>query len=230
MQILESSLLGLRSARIVLVKPGTPVRITLFPMVHVGEAAFYEAVYADALTHDVILLEGVDSPIVRHVTRSYRWIRHSQRMNLCVQPRFPARAGQAVHADLSRDEFEAAWRDVPLWLRLAIWFLAPWVGLKRRLFGTREALAKGRSMDDQQSLDDLMNRDPETAGLNALILDRRDQRLLEVLQGQLDREDAGEIRVAVVYGAAHMRAVLRYLLGGRGYTVRDADWMTVFSL
>jgi hypothetical protein len=167
---------------------------------------------------------------VRRVTQSYRWIEGSKRMNLIVQPRIRARSGQTIHADLSREEFEAAWRDVPLWLRLAIWFIAPLIGLKRRWFGSRESLAEGMSMDDQQSPEEIMSWNPETAGLATVILDRRDQRLLEVLHDQLDRADAGGRRLAIVYGAAHMRVVLRALLGRRGYTVEKSEWMTVFSL
>jgi hypothetical protein len=72
MQFVESSIWGVRSARLSFQSRSSAVTVTLFPMVHIGEAGFYEAVYADALGHDIVLLEGVRSPITTRVTRSYR--------------------------------------------------------------------------------------------------------------------------------------------------------------
>jgi len=54
-------------------------------MIHVGEPSFFKAVYEDACDHDVILIEGVHSPIVRRITRTYRWIGEEKRLNLVVQ-------------------------------------------------------------------------------------------------------------------------------------------------
>src|SRR5579871_1057484 len=102
MQILENSLVGLRSARISLVSPESDTVITLFPMVHVGELDFYRSVYEDACDHDIVLIEGINSPITARVTRSYRWMLGSKRLKLSLPPRFPSAptAGvQVVHAD-----------------------------------------------------------------------------------------------------------------------------------
>jgi hypothetical protein len=135
MQFLESSMLGVRSARLSFANRALPVRITLFPMVHVGEAEFYDLTYRDARDHDVVFLEGVRSPITTRVTRSYRWLVGSKAMaGLVVQPRFPRDAATAriVHADLSAEEFEREWRAVPIWLRAAVYVQSPLVGLQRR--------------------------------------------------------------------------------------------------
>ena len=74
MQIVERSVLGVRAARQVMQSPDRKVSVTLFPMIHVGEESFYRQVHADALQHDVVLVEGIRSPITRLVTSSYRWI------------------------------------------------------------------------------------------------------------------------------------------------------------
>lgn len=122
MQFVEASVIGVRSARLSFASPSTPVRVTLFPMVHVGEADFYRDTYADAQSHDVILLEGVRSPVVKRITASYRWIEGSKGLSgLVVQPRFPAELSgeRIVHADFSQEEFEAEWRKVALWVRVS---------------------------------------------------------------------------------------------------------------
>src|SRR5687768_3511227 len=112
MQILESSMLGLRTARMVFRSRESGACVTLFPMVHVGEEAFYRQVYEDAFGQDVVLVEGVRSPVTRNATRSYRWI-DFDRLGLVLQPRTPAQEdvrARIVHADLTADEFHREWR------------------------------------------------------------------------------------------------------------------------
>lgn len=143
MQIVESSVLGVRSARIELKSNSNPVEITLFPMIHIGEPQFYETVRRDAWSFDYVLFEGVRSPVVTALTRSYRWLESSNRLNLVLQSRYFGRdamsyleglRAQMVHADLDQKEFEKAWKEVPLRLRALVYVLAPAIGLHRRFF------------------------------------------------------------------------------------------------
>ena len=231
MQILESSSLGLRSDRLSLGSPSSPVRVTLFPMVHVGEPAFYRRVYEDALSHDVVLFEGVKSPITRRVTRSYRWIEGSRKLALVVQPKLPlvSEGARIIHADLSREEFETLWRTIPLWLRLLTFVVPPIIGLRHR-WGSRQTLAKGMSKDDLPSREEIIDWNPETSPLTQVVLHARDDRLIERLGEQLDHPAPGVETLAVVYGAAHMRRVLRELTTRRGYFTDRTEWMTIFPL
>lgn len=230
MQFLESSMFGVRSARLSFTSPTSPVRITLFPMLHVGEPEFYDVTYRDALGHDVVLIEGLRSPITARITRSYRWLVGSKAMaGLVVQPRFPGDGASAriVHADLPHEEFVREWRAVPIWLRAAIYILAPLVGLCRR-YSSRARLAKDLSCDDQPSMSELLAMSPETGALTQAVVHARDRRLVEVLGGELDRGEP--LRIAIVYGAAHMRAVVREITGPRGFVVEATEWRTVFGL
>ena len=231
MQILESSMLGLRAARHRLTSPNSLATVTLLPMVHVGESAFFKAVYDHAFGHDVVLVEGVRSPVVRHLTSSYRWIDVSK-LGLVIQPQHPPEeAGRArvVHADLSAEEFHEQWRKVPLWLRFAAFVLAPAIGLKRRLFASRESLAHKMTMEDRLSSEELLSWDPKFAAFKHSILGARDARLLERLREELDQmPQRGEFRIAIVYGAAHMRAVLAEL-NGRGFRSVESSWQTIYS-
>ena len=239
MQLLESTIFGLRSARITLKSPISPVEVTLFPMVHVGEPDFYRAVYEDAFSHDVVLVEGVRSPIVRRITMVYRWVANSKRIGLALQsaePPPPAGRATIVHADLTGAEFKAAWRKITEWVRVTVYFYAAIVGLRYRWFGSRKSLAKGMSLDDLPSREETMSwdwdwdPDPEFAALHYAIIGARDARLLERLCDQLDNNDPNVRRIAVVYGAGHMPAVLRDLTGNRQYYAADARWLTIFPL
>lgn len=229
MQIIEGSLIGVRSARLSFHHPTKPVSITLFPMIHVGEAEFYARAYEDAFAHDVVLVEGVRSPVSKRVTRSYRWMLGSNTLGLTLQPPPPTDSGATVVlADLSGPEFEAEWRKVALWLRLAVYVLAAGIGLWARFNMTRERIAKMVSLDDAPSLREL-TPSPEAGALTAVILDARDRRLLEMLRKSIDADDPGPRTLAIVYGARHMRAVIRELSRNQGYHVGTPEWMTVFS-
>jgi hypothetical protein len=228
MQILESSDWGLRSARIKLRSPDGVKTVTLFPMIHIGDAAFYEAAYADAFAHDAVLTEGVRSPVTMRLTRAYRWIVGARHLGLVLQPRAPSTCrARVVHADLTAEEFEQVWSEVSLGLKLLLYVAAPAFALYKRWTATRASLAKGHSMEDLTSRDEILDWNPETALVTRAILEVRDRRLLERLNELLARPDTQTI--AIVYGAAHMRAVLAELIGRQGFRPGDMDWMTVIS-
>ncbi len=224
--------MGVRAARLAFVDPKTFARVTLFPMVHVGEAAFYEEVYRDALTHDVVLFEGVRSPIVARVTRSYRWLVGSRAMiGLVVQPRFVGINSSAsiVHADLTPEEFAVEWHKVALWIRGLIYVAAPLLGLNRRWFTSKAALAKDMGCEDQPSFKELLAISPETGALTQAILHTRDKRLIERLEQELARGQ-DQVSIAIIYGAMHMRAVVRELTAKRKFSVAGAEWRTIMSM
>ena len=232
MQLLESSPLGLRMARIALVSPDSATTVTLFPMVHIGDVEFFDAVYEDAFAHEICLVEGINSPIVRRITRSYRWIVGAPRLALRIQPPYPRGADVRAHivlADLSAGEFTKVWRRVPIWLRALVNVVAPIIGLWYRWFGTREALAHGLTFEDLPRREETLSWNPEMAALTTAVLDARDQRLVSALGEQLERMDGQFGRLAILYGAGHMRAVLREL-SRRGYHANDSKWFTAFTL
>ena len=201
-------------------------------MVHVGEAAYFRKVYGDAFSHDVVLMEGVNSPITRRLTRSYRWIGASKSLGLVLQPRAPERGtvhAKIVHSDLSPEEFREAWTKVPRRIRWFIALLSPVIGLRLR-FGSREAIARRLTLDDQPTQEEALSWSPEAAALNGAILDARDIRLLEHLEGILDQPATQVRSVAVVYGAEHVRALLHALTGRRGYFAEKTEWLTVFGV
>ncbi len=233
MQFVETSVFGVRSARLTFASRTCPTRITLFPMVHVGEPEFYERTYEDALAHDVVFIEGVRSPITTRITRAYRWLAGSRAMaGLIVQPRFPKaqEPARVILADLSAEEFAKEWRAVPLWFRALIYLLAPCIGLRRRWFSTSRTLAKHMRCEDQPTMAELLAMTPESGALTQAILHARDERLLERMRAELDSGSQPPNTMAVIYGAAHMRAVVRELTAKRDFFVAGAEWRTILTL
>jgi len=208
----------------------TAASITLYPMVHVGEESFYRDTYAEAFSHDVTLVEGVRSPVVRRLTRSYRWL-NLARLGLVLQSRAPTQdmvTARIVKADLSPEEFHRAWRKVPLALRATYFVMMPLVGLHRRLFASRESIAEKLSLEDRRSAEEIMMWSPGLEALNQSVLHSRDARLIECLGAELDAAAGSGKRIAIVYGAMHMRAVLRELTR-RGFHCSEAYWRTSFA-
>jgi len=63
-----------------------------------------------------------------------------------------------------------------------------------------------------------------------VLLHSRDAHLVEVIGDIHSKTRHEPLRVAILYGAAHMRAVSRYLIGTLGYRVVRGNWVTVFEL
>lgn len=230
MQILENSILGLRAARLRFVNKQLAVSVSLFPMVHIGDPEFFRTVYEDAFSHDVVLVEGIKSPVVKCITTSYRWIDKAG-LGLVIQPKYPAAEtvnAQIVHADLSLEEFHAEWRKVPLRLRAEVLLFSSIIGLKRRIFASRASLSEGMSMEDLKSRDEILSWDPTFAALDHCVLGARDARIVEILSAQIGQSSHKDRQIAVVYGAAHMRTVLG-VLKRQNFMLVESRWQTIFS-
>lgn len=223
-------MLGLRTARMVFRSRGSPVSVMLYPMVHVGEERFYNETYDEAFSHDVVLVEGVRSSVSRNLTRSYRWL-NFERLGLVRQPRTPPQesvTARIVKADLTADEFHREWRKVSLPLRAAFLIGAPLYGVHRRFFASREHLARNMCLEDRQSAHEILSWSPRLEPVNHSIIHARDKRLIECMAAELDSTSGSDKRIAVIYGARHMRAVLREL-ARRGFYCSESSWRTIFS-
>jgi hypothetical protein len=73
-------------------------------------------------------------------------------------------------------------------------------------------------------------KDESFEKLDTLLLDERDRQLITHLKNLCDSHRRDKMIVGVVYGAMHMRNIIRFLLGGLNYRVEKAEWVTVFDL
>ena len=201
MQILENSVLGLRSARLLFEAPSRDVSLTLFPMVHVAEPGFYAQVFDEAYKADIILTEGINTSVVRRLTRVYRFMA-TQRSGLVLQSSADPKSApdRTRRADLPPEEFVALWKKLPLWQRTLASVASPLVGLRNRWGLNRRKLARNLEMDDLPDRQTRLSWSPVTQAFDTAILHARDARLLEVLTEEVARAPNGD-SLAVVYGA-----------------------------
>jgi hypothetical protein len=200
-------------------------------MVHLGEERFYDETYSDALSHDVVLIEGVKSPIVRNLTRTYRWV-DLKKLALIKQPQIEQsnrQKPQIILADLSSDEFTSEWLKIPFFVRAALNVAAPLLGLHRKFTATRESLADKMGLDYLRTGDEILEASETSESIEHAILVARDARLIRHLSTELDRPLGEKNRIAVVFGAKHMRAAIREL-SQRGFHCADAKWEVIFAV
>jgi hypothetical protein len=230
-QLIEVSVTGVRSAVITLRRESTPMAFELFSMVHLGTSAYYQAVTERLRDCQLIVAEGVSgwSPTTRALTLAYRLPGRSRRLGLTVQSIDYAALGiPVIRPDLTARQLARRWRAVPLLQRLAVWCLLPPVALAVRIFGTRRFMARHLSRDDLPTPEDHMAR--SVAGeIMEVIVDHRDELLLEALASVHEARCGEPVTVAVVYGAEHVPAVAHTLLARYGYRPRAAEWLTVFD-
>jgi len=231
MQLIEVSVTGVRSAVITLQAAGTPMRIILFPMIHVGTRDFYESVTARLADCHVIVAEGITgrSVTVWALTLAYRLPARRRRLALTVQQIDYASLGIPVlRPDITGQQFRKRWRSVPALQRLAVWCLVPPYALAFALRGTRRTFSRHLGVDDLPTHLEIQARQA-TPELTEVMLDHRDTCLVDCLTSVHQARQTETIDVAVVYGADHMPAVTHELLRRFGYRPRTAQWLTVFD-
>jgi hypothetical protein len=228
-QIIEvTEFCGVRSAVFTFAHRTSPLRFVVFPMVHVGDAAFYAEVESRLRAVDVVIAEGIrgPSPHLRAMTSAYRWLEGSDRLDLVVQRiDYRSLGVPVVCPDMSAAEFDRAWRELPLRESLPFTVLSPAFGLGLRLFGTRRFIAGLLGVDYLPSAEEILAGD----GVDALVVEARDRPLVEHIETTHDQLGDLPVVVAVVYGAHHVRAVVRSLTR-LGYRVVDSEWLTVFEM
>jgi hypothetical protein len=219
--------MGLRSAVIELRRKDTPLRFVLFPMLHLGEPSFYEAVTERLRECDLVVAEGIQgkSRTASGLTLSYRLVKRG-RLGLVAQRLDLQSLGvQVLYPDMSADELKRHWRRIPLARRLALWLTLPVFIPFVFLFGTRERLAGHMQLED----DHTMGRTDGSDAMDRVLLDERDRLLIDALGAIHEAHGTEPLRVGVVYGAGHMIAVVYGMSARYGYVTRDAEWLTVFD-
>ena len=233
MQFVEKNSFNLRAAVYRLKRDSSALEFVVFPMIHVGSREYYQEITRRLSTCDLILVEGVKSKKAAILTLSYRFIKKIRRMDLITQNegiRLDEFRNEIKNTDLEENAFDERWSSFPIALRLQLFIIVPIFVLYLFLFGTREILAENLALDDLPSSDEILLEDETLSGLDSLILDERDRKLIEHI-GDVNNERAQKSqRIGILYGATHMRRVMPFLMQKLNYRVVDAAWVKVFDL
>jgi hypothetical protein len=224
MQLTEVSIIGIRTSVTVFRRHAGGLKFVVIPVIHIGRPDYYQAVAERLRPCHAVVAEQYDGPSstgLAYVT-ALRLARQRIGRDLVHQDIDYASLGVPVifpDGDLGLDVGPdrrmpaAGWADVALF--------TPALALDMALDGPEWLAGRPLGIDDDS--------EPEFRSrfLHRKILAERDELLLGVLReihGEFADED---IEVAVVYGAAHMPAVVRELTGPLGYRPRPgARWLT----
>lgn len=230
MQFIESSVIGVRAAYLRLSAGPQSPDVCLFPMIHIGSAAYYAEVKRRLEACDVVLFEGVPSFRTWLITRSYSIATYRKRLGLVLQRdalAIPLLNQRKVRADVTAQQFVAAWDRVPFLQRNLLLLGAPLYGLWLYFTATRRSIGRRLNTEEVESRRDF-ERFEAVPELENVITTSRDLRLVEEVTAAVEKGDA-TTRIGIIYGAAHMRVVSRLLTSKYRYRVMESEWMTVFD-
>jgi hypothetical protein len=223
MQVIETGIMGTRSAILRLRRPGTALNFLVFPMLHVASPRFYKEVRRRLGDCAVIVVEGVTGPsaIVSALTLTYRVIPANRRSGLIEDDiDFAALGVEVIRPDVSGEEFSRSWRTLPLRLRVLMWCVLPFIVVVQLVGGRKRLLAPDVAINDDDVPDEVEEQFMSVLG------GERDDRLFAALAELHETRGHERIDVAVVYGARHVPDLVHRLAAAFGYRPRYADWIT----
>jgi pheromone shutdown protein TraB len=204
----------------------------LFPMIHVGSRAYYDEVYRRLSECDLIFVEGVKSKKVAFLTFSYKIVQKIKRLELVTQQTLKISdfGDKAINTDMDARAFDTGWASIPVHIRWLMFLAVPFYALYLYLFGTKNLIAERLAVDDLPSRDEILNYDEDFEKYDRVIIDERDQKLIEAITRFYEENQGVKRVVGILYGAAHMRGVSSFLRHKLHYRVVKAEWITVFNL
>jgi hypothetical protein len=225
MQITEVSVIGVRSAVVVLRHPQTPLRFALFPMVHIGRPEFYTEVTTRLRRCQLVVAEGYDGPSSTGL--AYR---------IALRATLQHAAGGLTHQDIDFGALgvPVIWPEKPTSRKprrgrmprvetAAALLLAPFLILTMAVGGRRFLLRRHLEVSDSTEPRIFLRF------LQEPLFDLRDAELLASLEEIHGERKDEPIQVAVVYGAGHLPAVVRGLSSRFGYRAAGGEWLTVID-
>jgi hypothetical protein len=233
MQFTEKNSFHLRAVVYSLKKDTTALEFLIFPMIHVGSREFYEEISRRLASCDLILAEGLKSKKAAVLTLSYRLVKKVRRMDLITQNegiRLEAFRDKILNTDMEASAFDERWSTLPITFRVQLFLIVPIFVIYLFIFGTRESLAENLAVEDLPSSEEELSEDEGFSRLDSLLVDERDRKLIEHIANVNSERSNTSQRIAIVYGAFHMRCVMAFLMQKLNYRVVKADWVKVFDL
>jgi hypothetical protein len=237
MQIMEVDDRAVRAAVWTFQHPINCPRFVLFPMAHVAEPAFYENVTARVGRSDLAVVEGIvgKSRHAKTIVSINDLVARMDHLGLVVQNiDYRAMSIPLVRPDKTGEAFDRVWRRAPVWhrlllraCRLAVAFGSVRRQVTRRLFAdVLDAQVGSMNVSiEYEKYDRVARRVSDSLSS----INERDRLLVQALTSIHEERSQESIVVAVVYGAAHMPAVVRHLQT-LGYQSTECEWLTVFGL
>lgn len=142
-----------------------------------------------------------------------------------------------IHADMSREAFEAGWRKLDWRLRAAILTMCPLVGILlaasssfRKLVFEMQLESGAAEVPPQELEGPSESRRGATSPeeleeLWDLLLNQRDKIMIEKIEAFWEAEPGFRGQTAGIFGAAHLPAIINHLVRKRGFSIVGSRWV-----
>ena len=141
---------------------------------------------------------------------------------------------EVIQADVSTSDFNKKMKQLPFFVKLKLLLVMPFLGTYFRYFATRKEFCNelGAYLEAELKItqDKVPRNDAAWEKAQEVILDWRDTHLVDKLNEELEKTLTMSKDIAIVYGAAHMRAVEKHLIDNKGYKVDAIEWLNVIKL
>lgn len=204
--------------------PDTRMKVTIYPMVHVGHQSFYDRVSADLARCRYVLYEGVSWRLGDERRPLYDLL--ARNLGIAAQEkalRMPAGATK-LNLDMTRTEFRGRF------LRLPLRYIVMFIGLRPLLWlATLPRPLRGHFIRHGLLRRHRTSEFDDDRPLTQLLLKTRDKRIVENLTTfcrTTGRTDESAF-TGIVFGAGHMPAIAAGLRA-LGYRPGTRRWVEVF--
>ncbi len=204
------------------------IKIRLIPMVHIGEEEFYREVESQLVDSDIILYEGFKMRGNKLGVMNRKVL--ASRLGLVTQAKFDL--GQfkdkLVHADYDPETAKEKWGKLPLIDRLksSIFFPVYMYFQDRTLTRVKYVKYFMRSNVDIEENEGPMFDKKER--LKNFFHHERDAVLFKKIQQIIKLNRTESKHISLVYGAAHMKSIFRFLSKEYAYKAISGEFIEVF--
>lgn len=205
------------------------LQFRLIPMIHVGEATFYEsATYALGDCHHLIF-EGVKLNKLRSFGRITKWV--AKKLEL-VEQRHQMRLKELplklIHGDLDEEEASKAWQKVNRWERLSVRYMYPLLYHRNKRHLSRRMMARVLANSQEARYSYRYAMYPIDSA-DFFISEFRERKLFKTINRHIKEQKDTTSITGILYGAGHAKAILAHLEQW-GYSIQNAFPLTVFNI
>lgn len=211
--------------------PAVKLKFRVIPMFHIGTPSYYQKAFQYLNECQTVFYEGLKFSRLKYIFKTHS--RMAKQLNLVTQKAvLPMKSLQCplIHADLDETSALDKWKEIHWWKRLKFCYWTPLShyfishAFNRHLFSRslmegcqQYHLAYGPSRDRPHSVENF-------------IFKEREQIVFSKIEKHFDAHQDKEGLAGIIYGAAHMNAITRYLIDKMDYIPTSAEYLSVFAI
>jgi len=223
----------------------------LIPTVHVGTEEFYSAVIEEINSCDELLMEGIEMEPPKEYTSneeqedyeeeeyqdpaselgSYHHL--AAKLGLTTEHkmvRLELLTPKLLHADMNYEQSSKAVSKLRFTEKIKF-NLFPLLLRTVTLFTNRQKIAKSFRKSVELSARKLNPwTDDEEGSLGNFFLNSRDKIVIKILKKKLKDNPEQKLTVGILYGAAHMTQISRFLIDKKGFVALNGRYLKVFDV